>query len=175
MATINGFGQAADSVQQLSARVQQLARHDGRHPEGAARPGPGQHSRSSCRTPPAPSSRCRRPPRTWTRLATEFKKTAVEFRKTRRDHERLERLNQGGVVDKLAEGAGAMATAGNSFNTGTLPRLNRTSDEAARTARQVNRAVNAVSDNPQSLLFGNGPIPPDRVESPDFSFPKGTP
>jgi phospholipid/cholesterol/gamma-HCH transport system substrate-binding protein len=106
----------------------------------------------------------------------EFSKTAVEFRKTATEITKLsERLNaQGGVVDKLAEGAGAMANAGSSFNTGTLPRLNRTSEEAARTARQVNRAVSAVSDNPQSLLFGNGAIPPGPGE-PGFSFPKGTP
>ena len=53
-------------------------------------------------------------------------------------------------------------------------RASQSAEEAARTARQVNRAVSAVSDNPQSLLFGNGPIPPGPGE-PGFSFPKGTP
>lgn len=175
MATINQFGQAADSVQQLSARAQQLAgTMDGilkaqLGPDRVSIPQFMQDATGTVKSLQKTSEGI-------DQTMAEFGRTAVEFRKTATEITRLsERLNaQGGVVDKLAEGAGAMATAGSSFNTGTLPRLNRTSEEAARTARQVNRAVSAVSDNPQSLLFGNGPIPPGPGE-PGFSFPKGTP
>ena len=175
MATINGFGQAADSVQQLSARAQQLAgTMDGilkaqLGPDRVSFPQFVQDATGTIKSLQKTSEGV-------DQTVVEFGKTAVEFRKTATEITKLsERLNaQGGVVDKLAEGAGAMANAGSSFNTGTLPRLNRTSEEAARTARQVNRAVSAVSDNPQSLLFGNGAIPPGPGE-PGFSFPKGTP
>jgi phospholipid/cholesterol/gamma-HCH transport system substrate-binding protein len=168
MATVSGFGQAAGSVQQLSERVQQLSgTMDGilkaqLGPERVSIPQFVQDATGTLKSLQKTSEGV-------DQTAAEFKKTATEITRL------TERLNtQGGVVDKLAEGAGAMAAAGNSFNVGTLPRLNRTSEEAARTARQVNRAVNAVSDNPQSLLFGNGPIAPGPGE-PGFRFPKGAP
>ena len=168
MATVSGIGQAAGSVQQLSERVQNLSgTMDGilkaqLGPDRVSIPQFVQEATSSIKS--------------LQKTSDGVEQTAAEFRKTATEITRLaERLNtQGGVVDKLADGAGAMASAGNSFNAGTLPRLNRTSEEAARTARQVNRAVSAVSDNPQSLLFGNGPIAPGPGE-PGFSFPKGTP
>lgn len=106
----------------------------------------------------------------------EFRKTANAFTAT------AEKLNaKGGAVDRMTEGAAALTQgaaalteAGQAFNAGTLPRLNRTSDEATRAARQVNRAVSAVGDNPQSLIFGNGPITPGPGES-GFVIPKGKP
>ncbi len=166
MATVNGFGQAAGSVQQLSERVQRLSGTMDNilqaqlGPERVSIPRFVQDATVTLKSLQKTSEDV-------DLTATEFKKTAAEITRL------TERLNnQGGVVDKLAEGAGAMAAAGNSFNVSTLPRLNRTSDEAARTARQVNRAVNAVTDNPQSLLFGNGPMAPGPGE-PGFRFPKG--
>ena len=50
--------------------------------------------------------------------------------------------------------------------------IHRPTDEATRTARQVSRAVNAVNDNPQSLIYGNGPIAPGPGE-PGFTPPGG--
>ena len=76
--------------------------------------------------------------------ATEFKRMSA-------------RMNApGGTLDKIAQSTEALAAASRSANTTLLPRLNRTTDEAARTVRQVGRAVEAVGDNPQSLLLGNG-------------------
>lgn len=80
----------------------------------------------------------------------------------------------GGPLDKLGEGADALSSMGQSLNAGTLPRLNRTTDEAARAARQVSRTVNAVNDNPQSLIYGNGPIGPGPGE-PGFTTPGSKP
>ena len=84
----------------------------------------------------------------------------------------MDQLTEG--VAALTQGAAALTEAGKAFNASTLPRLNRTSDETTRAARQVNRAVSAVGDNPQSLIFGNGPIAPGPGE-PGFAAPKGTP
>ena len=71
------------------------------------------------------------------------------------------RLNEkGGPLDRLAEGGQALATGVQTFSTSTLPKLGDVADETARTMRQLRRTVNAVDDNPQALIFGNGaPVP----------------
>lgn len=71
------------------------------------------------------------------------------------------RLNaKGGALDKLTEGGTALAAGVETFSAATLPKLGEVADETARAMRQLRRTVNAVDDNPQSLIFGNGrPIP----------------
>ncbi|MBC7548333.1 MAG: MCE family protein [Polaromonas sp.] len=79
------------------------------------------------------------------------------------------RLNaKGGPLDKLAEGGEALAAGVQTFSTATLPKLGDVADETARTMRQLRRTVNAVDDNPQALIFGNGPPVPGPGE-PGFS------
>jgi phospholipid/cholesterol/gamma-HCH transport system substrate-binding protein len=79
------------------------------------------------------------------------------------------RLNEkGGPLDKLSEGGAALASGVETFSAGTLPKLSEVADETARTMRQLRRTVNAVDDNPQSLIFGNGPPVPGPGE-PGFS------
>jgi phospholipid/cholesterol/gamma-HCH transport system substrate-binding protein len=56
-------------------------------------------------------------------------------------------------VDALAQSAATL-------NATTLPRLNRMSEDATRAARQLGRAAGNLSENPQSLLYGNGPVAP---------------
>ena len=71
------------------------------------------------------------------------------------------RLNQkGGPLDKLSEGAEALAAGVETFSAATLPKLGNVADETARTMRQLRRTVTAVDDNPQALIFGNGPPTP---------------
>ncbi len=166
MATVAGIGQAAVSMQQLSAKAQQLSgtfetvMNAQLGPERVNIPLFVTEATNTVKALQKTSGAI-------DQTAAEFKKTAAELTRV------AERLNaQGGVIDRLADGAAAMTAAGQSFNAATLPRLNRTSEEAARTARQVSRTVSAVSDNPQSLIFGNGFTPPGPGE-PGFSFPKG--
>ena len=79
------------------------------------------------------------------------------------------RLNEkGGPLDKLSEGGTALAAGVETFSAATLPKLGAVADETARTMRQLGRTVNAVDDNPQSLIFGNGPLQPGPGE-PGFS------
>ncbi|MEO6625560.1 MAG: MlaD family protein, partial [Burkholderiaceae bacterium] len=154
MATIAGVGQSAGSVQQLSERVQKLSGTMQNiltaqlGPERVSIPQFVQDASGTMKSLGV--------------TAVSIDQTAAEFRKTALEITRLsERLNApGGVVDRLAEGAGTMTAAGQAFSAATLPRLNRTSDDASRTARQVTRAVSALSDNPQALLFGNGASAP---------------
>ena len=166
MATVSGIGQAAGSAQQLSAKVQQLS--------GTfetvlkAQLGPERVSIPQFVTEATGTFKALQ------KNSDGIDQTAAEFKKTASELTRVaERLNaQGGVIDRLADGAVAVTAVGQSFSTATLPRLNRTSEEAARTARQVSRTVSAVSDNPQSLIFGNGLAAPGPGE-PGFTFPKG--
>ncbi len=86
-----------------------------------------------------------------------------------------ERMNaKDGTLDQLASGAVTLSHTGQTLNAATLPRVNRAVDDAARTARQLGRAADALGDNPQSLLFGNAPIPPGPGE-PGFSASTGKP
>jgi phospholipid/cholesterol/gamma-HCH transport system substrate-binding protein len=97
--------------------------------------------------------------------ADEARLSATSFRKT------TERMNaKGGTLDQLAVGVDTLALTGQTLNAASLPRLNRAVDDTARAARQVSRAVNAVNDNPQSLIFGHGPIAPGPGEA-GFSAP----
>ena len=77
-----------------------------------------------------------------------------------------QRLNApGGPLDKLTEGGTALAAGVETFSAATLPKLGEVADETARTMRQLRRTVSAVDDNPQSLIFGNGPAVPGPGET----------
>ena len=79
------------------------------------------------------------------------------------------RLNaKGGPLDKLTQGGTALAAGVETFSAATLPKLGEVADETARTMRQLRRTVNAVDDNPQALIFGNGTPAPGPGE-PGFS------
>ena len=78
--------------------------------------------------------------------------------------------NPGGTLDNISQGADALLATGQNFNTTLMSRLNRTVDDTARTVRNIGRAVDAVNDNPQSLLMGNGAAVPGPGE-PGFVAP----
>jgi len=101
--------------------------------------------------------------------ADDVSKTAGEVGTT------AERLNaKGGPLDKLAEGGAALSATVETFSAATLPRLGDVAEETARAMRQLRRTVNAVDDNPQSLIFGNGPPTPGPGET-GFTAPGGQP
>ena len=76
----------------------------------------------------------------------------------------------GGTLDRIAEGTTTLTATGQSLNATLVPRLNRTVDDTARTVRHIGRAVEAVNDNPQALLLGNGAAQPGPGE-PGFTAP----
>lgn len=168
MSTIEEFGKSANSVQQLSARVQKLSGtmesilNAQLGPERVSVPQFVQEATGTLKSLSQTSASI-------DRTAAEFRQAAVEITRL------SERLNApGGVVDRVAESVGTLTATGQSINSATLPRINRTSDDASRTARQVTRAVGSLSENPQSLLFGNGGVAPGPGEA-GFTFPKGNP
>ena len=84
-----------------------------------------------------------------------------------------QRLNApGGPLDRVGEGTDALAQAAESLNAGTLPRFNRAADEVTGTARSLRRAVNELTENPQMLIYGDGPVQPGPGE-PGFRAPGG--
>jgi len=84
-----------------------------------------------------------------------------------------QRLNEkDGPIDRLAEGTEALSAAADAFNAATLPRINQVTDETSRAVRRLSRAANAINDNPQSLIFGNGAANPGPGE-PGFAAPQG--
>lgn len=99
--------------------------------------------------------------------ADEVDKAAADFRQT------VRRLNdKDGPMDRLAEGTQALSHAADSFNSATLPRINRVTEETSRAVRQLGRTATTINDNPQSLIFGAGPVTPGPGES-GFVAPGG--
>ncbi|WP_332775787.1 MlaD family protein [Polaromonas sp.] len=87
----------------------------------------------------------------------------------------MRRLNEkGGPMDKMTQGSAALATAAQTFDAATLPRLHEVAEESARTLRQVRRTAGVVDDNPQALIFGHGQPPPGPGE-PGFTAPGASP
>jgi phospholipid/cholesterol/gamma-HCH transport system substrate-binding protein len=99
--------------------------------------------------------------------AEQVGKAAADFSQT------AQRLNQkDGPMDRLAEGTEALSHAADSFNSATLPRINRVTEETSRAVRQLGRTANTINDNPQSLIFGSGVVVPGPGE-PGFTVPGG--
>lgn len=151
MSAIGSLDQAAVSVKQLASRAEQVNL-----------PQLVQEANATLKTMQTTSVRVGD-------SADEARASARAFRTV------TERMNaQGGTLDKLAAGADTLAAIGQTLNAATLPRLNRATDDAARSVRQAGRAFDTVNNNPQSLLFGNGPLPPGPGE-PGFSATPGQP
>ena len=86
----------------------------------------------------------------------------------------------GGTLEQLGETTEALANSAKAINTTLLPSVARTSASAGRTADAATRAaqnadqvLNAITDNPQSLIFGGGEARPGPGE-PGFVAPAAT-
>ncbi|MBL0421065.1 MCE family protein [Ramlibacter sp. AW1] len=99
--------------------------------------------------------------------ADSLRQTAVEARNALQPLGDITRQlgAPGGPVDRLGEGASALAGAAETFGSTTLPRINRMADEATRAARELQGVASSLQENPQSLLFGPGRVPAGPGES----------
>jgi phospholipid/cholesterol/gamma-HCH transport system substrate-binding protein len=109
--------------------------------------------------------------------------TAADMSKTAKDtSQALATINQvsqrvaekGGTLDRVNEGlasansaaqaigqsAQSIGQSSQALSANTLPRATRMADDAARAARSADRTFKELADNPQSLIFGNAPVPP---------------
>jgi phospholipid/cholesterol/gamma-HCH transport system substrate-binding protein len=118
--------------------------------------------------------------------ASEFNKTAQETSKAvatinqvaQRVAEKdgtLDRVNQGlasanSAAQAIGQSAQSIGQSSQALSANTLPRATRMADDAARAARSADRTFKELADNPQSLIFGNAPVPPGPGER-GFSAP----
>lgn len=101
------------------------------------------------------------------RTLQSVRRSSDEFGRT------AQRLNSpDGPMDRLAEGTQALSHAADSFNASTLPRINRVTEETSRAVRRLARTAAEIGDNPQSLIYGSGELPPGPGE-PGFTPPGG--
>ncbi|TAG24344.1 MAG: MCE family protein [Burkholderiales bacterium] len=101
--------------------------------------------------------------------ASELNKTAQQTTQAVNQFGSLaQRMNEkGGTLDRINDSLNnvgsatlAISQGAQTFNASTLPRASRAMDDASRAARAMDRAASELTDNPQSLIFGNAPIPP---------------
>jgi phospholipid/cholesterol/gamma-HCH transport system substrate-binding protein len=101
--------------------------------------------------------------------AGELSKTAQETTKAVNSMNSVAQriTDKGGTLDRMNEGisstnnaAQAIGQSAQSLTATTLPRATRMTEDAARAARAADRVVKELGDNPQSLIFGNAPVPP---------------
>jgi phospholipid/cholesterol/gamma-HCH transport system substrate-binding protein len=106
--------------------------------------------------------------------SNEFSKTAQETSKAVATLGSVGQrvLDKGGTLDRVNESLSnansavqAIGQSAQALSATTLPRTNRTIDDAGKAARSADRVVKEFGDNPQSLIFGNGQIPPGPGES----------
>lgn len=76
----------------------------------------------------------------------------------------------GGTLDQLGRVADTLNASGQSLNTSLLPRLNRTTDDAAHALRRTGQVAERLQSNPQSLILGDGATAPGPGE-PGFTPP----
>jgi phospholipid/cholesterol/gamma-HCH transport system substrate-binding protein len=75
-----------------------------------------------------------------------------------------------GPLDRMNSAIGSLQGVTTGLEMKTLPQLNNATDEATTTLRAVRRAANALTDRPQSILFG-GPNGQPGPGEPGFSAP----
>ncbi len=150
--TVESFGLAANGIQKFAANADKIL--DAQFgPEKMNLPKLAEDMSTTLKSMQATSDSV-------SASADEAKASAAEFKGVSQSL-----TKPGGLLDKLGESSDSLTGLGQSLSANTLPRVNRTTEEAARTARQLGRAVNAVNDNPQALIFGNGPVLPGPGEA----------
>ena len=81
---------------------------------------------------------------------------------------------QGGALEQLNTGSQSMARAVERFDRATLPALTQAATDVSSAAKSLDSLVQGVGDNPQSLIYGNGPQRPGPGE-PGFVAPTAFP
>jgi phospholipid/cholesterol/gamma-HCH transport system substrate-binding protein len=143
VAAVNNLSQAAAGISQLTRHADQVLTGSG--PEGGANlPRVVAQADAAFKSMQTTSERLKD-------SAEAVKNSAEKFRLTN------VRINEpGGTLDKIARSTEALAASTATLNATLLPRLGRTTDEAARTVRQFGRVADGLADQPQSLLWGHG-------------------
>lgn len=105
-------------------------------------------------------------------LFTEAGKALATLQRAGNDFGKVAReINgKGGVIDQLEASGKSLSQAAAKLNNRTLPSTTRATESVKQTARQADRVLRGISDDPASLLRGGGAVPPGPGE-PGFSAP----
>jgi phospholipid/cholesterol/gamma-HCH transport system substrate-binding protein len=163
--TVDRIGQSADKVGAASERLQTIM---------DAQLGP---QRTNI---PALVADTRATMKTLQGSAAELNATARAATETAQSlTEAARNLSQpGGTLAQLGSASEALADSAKAINATVLPSVaratasaGRTADAATRAAQNADQVLDAISDNPQSLIFGGGEVRPGPGE-PGFVAPK---
>jgi phospholipid/cholesterol/gamma-HCH transport system substrate-binding protein len=157
---VRNIGQAAGNINQLSLHLDQTLQGQGA-PGSVSAPQLAQELSTTLKALQATSAEASRTAQEASKAASELALVAQRLRQS------------GGSLDKLEQGADAMLLTGKTLNGSTLPRVAKSADDVARAARRVERTATNVNENPQTLLYGTGAVPPGPGE-PGFTAPQGT-
>jgi len=78
--------------------------------------------------------------------------------------------NPDGPMDQLERGAQSMGAAAEQLSRTTLPAVTQAASDVSRAARGMGAAASGITNNPQSLIFGEGRVQPGPGE-PGFAAP----
>jgi len=92
--------------------------------------------------------------------ADDVRSSATEFRKAS-----VRMTEPDGTLDRIARNAETIGVAGQAVSNTLVPRLNRATDDAARTVRQLGQMADTLAGNPQALIFGSGAPAPGPGEA----------
>jgi phospholipid/cholesterol/gamma-HCH transport system substrate-binding protein len=146
------LGKTAASIERLTRHADQVLTGSG--PEGSASlPRMAAQSEATLQGMQRTAERLKDSSEVVKNSAAEFRRVSV-------------RMNEpGGTLDRIARSTEAIATASTTLNTSLLPRLDRSSEEATRAARQIGRVAEGLAEQPQSLLLGRGAPAPGPGEA----------
>jgi phospholipid/cholesterol/gamma-HCH transport system substrate-binding protein len=149
MATVSQMGNAANEVKQLTALTRSTL------------PALAQSSQETLALVQATSKR----------VGDSADAARTSARAFQRVTERM--YAPGGTLDQLNQGADVLVATGQTLQGVTLPRVNRTVSEAARTTYQLGELSQTLTRNPQALLLG-APAPLAGPGEPGFAPPTDT-
>ena len=89
-------------------------------------------------------------------VAQDARKTLVGIQKTSNDVSKAVGIlaAKDGVVDRMGTAVEKVSDAADNFNRGTLPNLNRTMGDVSNSARRLGDTADSFKSNPQSLIYG---------------------
>ena len=144
MASVQSMGQAAQSLDALSKRLQVTV---------------------DTKLDPALNS--------LPAVAQDARKTLAGIQKTSNDVSTAvgTLAAKGGVVDQMGQAVEKVSDAADNFNRGTLPAMGRTMHDVGAAARRMGDTAEAFKNNPQSLIYGSSNALPGPGE-PGFVAPQ---
>lgn len=159
MGSVKSIGQAAERLSELSQGLDTTVRQQLR-PALASVPALSHNMGIALRSLRETTGDISRAANATAQTAAEFGNSAKAVSAT------LQKLSdKGGAIEQLGAGAGALAASTQQLNASTLPRVGRLADEGARAAKTLGRTAKDLTDNPQSLVWGNGLTPPGPGET----------